>query len=82
MRTSKLLLLMLLLCACSFLSAEDLTPGFYDNAEGKKDAELKTYLKSLIRDHTVIDYGTGIDIYNWAMFNIYNTRKKIQRKTC
>ena len=67
MRTSKLLLLMLLLCACSFLSAEDLTPGFYDNAEGKKDAELKTYLKSLIRDHTVIDYGTGMG-HTWEVF--------------
>lgn len=47
--------------------AEDLKPGFYDNANGKKDAELKVFLKSLIRNHTVIAYGNG-ENSTWEVF--------------
>lgn len=67
MRIRQLLLSALLLSVSAFLSAEDLTPGFYDNAEGKKDAELKSYLKSLIRNHTVIEYGSGLE-HTWEVF--------------
>lgn len=67
MKTRKLFLSCLLLGACALLSAEDLTPGFYDNADGKKDAQLKGYLKSLIRDHTAITYGQGIG-KTWEVF--------------
>ena len=61
------MLVVLLLCAFSVASAEDLTPGFYDNANGKKDNELKGYLKTLIRNHTVIEYGSGKN-HSWEVF--------------
>jgi len=67
MKTHKFFLSCLLLCTCAFLSAEDMTPGFYDNADGKKDAELKGYLKSLIRNHTSMEYGSGLG-HTWEVF--------------
>lgn len=67
MNKYKLLLLSILLGAFSFVSAEDLTPHFYDNANGKKDGELKGYLKSLIRNHTSMDYGSGLG-HTWEVF--------------
>ena len=67
MNKYKLLLLSILLGAFSFVSAEDLTPHFYDNANGKKDGELKGYLKSLIRNHTSMEYGSGKD-HTWEVF--------------
>lgn len=67
MNKYKLLLLSILLGAFSFVSAEDLTPHFYDNANGKKDGELKAYLKSLIRNHTSMEYGSGKD-HTWEVF--------------
>ena len=63
----KLFLSCLFLSVCTFLSAEDMTPGFYDNAEGKKDAELKGFLKSLIREHTSMEYGSGLE-HTWEVF--------------
>ena len=67
MKHQGLSLLGLLLCVCSFALAEDLTPGFYDNADGKSNAELKGYLKSLIRKHTAIEYGSGTN-HTWEVF--------------
>ena len=67
MKNSKLFLTGVLLCICSILSAEDMTPGFYDNADGKKDAALKVFLKSLIRNHTAIPYGSGKGC-TWEVF--------------
>jgi len=48
------------LCAC----AEDLPEGFYDKINGLKDGQLKDTLKSLIRDHTAISYGSS----TWNVF--------------
>lgn len=56
---SKLFIVSLLIAACSFVTAEEMPEGYYDNINGKKDAELKGTLKSIIRKHTVIPYGSG-----------------------
>ena len=67
MKHQVLFLLGLLLCVSPFALAEDLTPGFYDNADGKSNAELKGYLKSLIREHDAIEYGSGMN-HTWEVF--------------
>lgn len=67
MTQHRLFLSSLLFCMFSFALAEDLTPGFYNSVNGKKDAELKGGLKSLIRDHTAIDYGSGKG-HSWEVF--------------
>lgn len=51
---------------CS-LCAEDLQPGFYNKANGLQDGQLKDTLKSLIRSHTAIPYGTGAN-KTWGVF--------------
>ena len=38
---------------------EELPEGFYNEADGKQDGALKDQLKTLIRDHKAIPYGTG-----------------------
>ena len=48
----KLLTIGLLIAAFSFVTAEEMPEGYYDNINGKKDAELKGTLKSIIRKHT------------------------------
>jgi endonuclease I len=56
------------LCLLSFsVFAESLTPGFYNSANGLKDGALKDALKSLIRDHTAIPYGSGASS-TWGVF--------------
>ena len=56
------------LCLLSFsVFAESLTPGFYNSANGLKDGALKDALKSLIRDHTAITYGSGTG-HTWEVF--------------
>ena len=67
MKKRSLFLFGLLLCACTFVWAEDLPTDFYLSVNGKKDAQLKGGLKDLIRDHTVIPYGTGIGC-TWEVF--------------
>ena len=47
--------------------AEDLTPGFYNRANGLKDGQLKDTLKAMIRNHTVIPYGNGANS-SWGVF--------------
>lgn len=44
--------------------AETLQPGFYDKIDGLQDGQLKDSLKSLIRDHTAISYGSQ----TWNVF--------------
>lgn len=44
--------------------AETLQPGFYDKIDGLQDGQLKDTLKSLIRDHTAINYGSQ----TWNVF--------------
>ena len=65
MKKSSILFALLLIAQVSF--AEDLTPGFYNKANGLKDGQLKDTLKSLIRDHTVIPYGSGANS-SWGVF--------------
>ena len=67
MKKYKIFLLSILLGIFSSASAEDLEPHFYDSANGKKDGELKAYLKSLIRNHTSMDYGQGLG-HTWEVF--------------
>ena len=67
MKNNKLFLLLLLLCTFTWVSAEDMTPGFYEQAEGKRNEELKGCLKSLIRQHTAIEYGSGLN-HTWEVF--------------
>lgn len=56
------------LCLLSLsVFAESLTPGFYNSANGLKDGALKDALKSLIRDHTAIPYGSGTG-KTWEVF--------------
>ncbi|MBQ9602612.1 MAG: endonuclease [Paludibacteraceae bacterium] len=56
------------LCLLSLsVFAESLTPGFYNSANGLKDGALKDALKSLIRDHTAIPYGSGANS-TWGVF--------------
>jgi len=52
------------LLSMSFAFAEDMPEGFYNSANGTKDAELKGTLKSIIRDHTAIPYGSS----TWEVF--------------
>lgn len=40
-------------------AAETMPEGYYSRIEGKHDAELKAALKAVIRNHTVIPYGSG-----------------------
>ena len=58
------LILIGLLLSMSFAFAEDMPDGYYNAANGTKDAELKGTLKSIIRDHTVIPYGDD----TWEVF--------------
>lgn len=39
------------------LCAEEMPAGYYDNANGKKDAELKTALHEIIKDGDRLEYG-------------------------
>ena len=54
----KLFILCLLAAAFSSVMAEEMPANYYDGISGKKDAELKGTLKSIIRKHTVISYGS------------------------
>lgn len=60
-------LLSIVLCLASLSFAEPLEPGFYDKIDGLQDGQLKDTLKSLIRDHTAIPYGSGVNS-TWGVF--------------
>ncbi len=66
MRKTLFILINLVLCA-SFALAEEMPEGYYDDVNGTKDAELKGTLKSIIRAHTAIPYGSGSNS-SWEVF--------------
>ena len=47
--------------------AEQMPSGYYDAINGKQDSILKGTLKTIIRPHTVIDYGSGAN-KTWGVF--------------
>ena len=47
--------------------ADEMPDGYYNAADGKSDAQLKGTLKSIIRQHTVLDYGSG-ENSSWYCF--------------
>ena len=47
--------------------AEEMPSGYYDAIEGLKDSVLKGTLKTCIRDHTAIPYGSGANS-TWGVF--------------
>lgn len=47
--------------------AGEMPDGYYNAAAGKSDAELKGTLKSIIRNHTVLNYGSG-ENSSWYCF--------------
>lgn len=49
------------------LWAEDIPTGYYNSIEGKSDAQLKASIRSVIRPHTVIPYGSGTG-KTWEVF--------------
>ncbi len=63
---STITIALMVLCTLSVM-AESLPEGFYEPANGLQDGELKDALKSLIRDHTAISYGTGANS-TWGVF--------------
>ena len=63
MKKTLFILISLVLCA-SFALAEEMPEGYYDAVNGTKDGELKGTLKSIIRDHTAIPYGSS----TWEVF--------------
>lgn len=64
---NRFILLCLLFCACSFVLAEEMPDSYYLRAQGAKDAGLKDSLKSIIRNHTAISYGSGANS-SWGVF--------------
>ena len=58
------LLSILLVCCTLSLTAEQMPEGFYNSVDGLQDGVLKGTLKTLIRDHTAIPYGTS----TWEVF--------------
>ena len=76
---------LLLVCFLLLLTAvfAAIPTGYYDNAEGKTDAELKTALHLIIKPHTVLEYYASAtyfrttdwhpDGYFWDM---YSTNKR------
>lgn len=57
----------LLVCAFSFAMAEKMPANYYDGIDGKQDSILKGTLKTIIRKHTVIPYGSGTNS-SWEVF--------------
>lgn len=56
-----------LVCAVSLVWAEEMPDNYYSRAEGTKDAELKDSLKAIIRNHTSMSYGSGVNS-TWGVF--------------
>ena len=49
------------------ISAGEMPEGYYDTANGKSDSILKGTLRQIIRDHTVMSYGSGSGS-SWEVF--------------
>lgn len=57
-----------ILCLSSAVAfAETMPSGYYNSIEGTQDAVLKGTLKSIIRNHTVVEYGSGTG-NTWEVF--------------
>lgn len=65
MKTTKLIIIFLALPLLAL--AEQMPSGYYDDINGKQDSILKGTLKSIIREHTVLDYGSGSNS-SWECF--------------
>lgn len=59
--------MLVIIAATAALQAGEMPEGYYNAANGKSDAELKGTLKSIIRKHTVLDYGSG-ENSSWYCF--------------
>ena len=66
MRKTLFILISLVLCT-SFALAEEMPEGYYDAVNGTKDGELKGTLKKIIRNHTIMAYGSGSNS-SWYVF--------------
>ena len=66
MRKTIYILISLALCT-SIALAEEMPAGYYNAVNGTKDGELKGTLKTIIRDHTVMAYGSGTNS-SWYVF--------------
>lgn len=53
-------------CACAQIPA-----GYYDDAEGLEEYELKTALKEIINNHTVLSYGSLDNYYSQTDKDLY-----------
>lgn len=73
----KIFLSIMLLTAMSMM-AEQMPADYYDSIEGKKDVALKDALRSVIRPHTIIPYGSG-DNSTWEVF-FYSDRDPVTGK--
>ena len=60
-------LIIILLGLFGVVHAEQMPVGYYDKADGLQDAALKGTLKSIIRSHTVLNYGSGANS-SWYCF--------------
>ncbi len=58
------------------LFAEVMPEGYYNRIEGTQDSILKGTLKSIIRSHTAIPYGSGGENSTWGVF-YYSDRDEL-----
>ena len=65
MKRNLILLFSVVVSVCCV--AGEMPDGYYNAAAGKSDAELKGTLKSIIRNHTVLNYGSG-ENSSWYCF--------------
>lgn len=67
MRFSSLFLMLI----STLIMYADIPVGYYDKAEGKKDAELKAAMHAIIAPHTRIEYGSN---GTWEVFRTSDVR--------
>ncbi|MCI7337196.1 MAG: endonuclease [Bacteroidales bacterium] len=65
MKRNLILLFSVVVSVCCV--AGEMPDGYYNAAAGKSDAELKGTLKNIIRNHTVLNYGSG-ENSSWYCF--------------
>ncbi len=59
MKIYRLFALITVLCTCTHFALADVPEGYYSAASGKKKADLKAALHSIIRTASVLSYGSG-----------------------
>ena len=64
-------IILLLLAFFAINIYADIPPGYYNEADGKKDAALKTAMHNIIRPHTRIEYGAN---GTWSVFRTSDVR--------